>query len=230
MGCGWIYASADTPAPPAGGEQQKAVDAQRASVEKMRESIEAQKKSVRGQTEGARRRPAGVNPPDSSKTPGIEPISPLAPGEFFVIPWTEPMPSLGAYLDCPEIPHTELARYIQQAADREGLSPDLLRAVIGKESAYRPCAVSPRGALGLMQLMPETASSLNVRDPFNPKDNIDGGSRLLRALLNRYGNDLSLALGAYNAGPGAVERAGGVPAYSETQHYVADILGRLGFQ
>ena len=123
-----------------------------------------------------------------------------------------------------------MSSYIQQAADREGLSPDLLRAVINKESSYRPCAVSPKGAMGLMQLMPGTADSLNVRNPFDAKENINGGSRLLRSLLDRYGNDLSLALGAYNAGSGAVDRWGGVPAYPETQRYVADILGKLGFQ
>ena len=153
-----------------------------------------------------------------------------APNEFFTIPWPTPLPMPGAVSDCPEIPHSQLSSYIQQAADREGLSPDLLRAVINKESSYRPCAVSPKGAMGLMQLMPGTADSLNVRNPFDAKENINGGSRLLRSLLDRYGNDLSLALGAYNAGSGAVDRWGGVPAYPETQRYVADILGKLGFQ
>ncbi len=128
---------------------------------------------------------------------------------------------------CAPMDKQDATKLIREAADREGLTPDLLRAVIGKESSFRPCAVSAKGAMGLMQLMPGTAQQLGVMDPFDPKQNIDGGSRLLKQLLGRYGDDLTRALGAYNAGPGQVDRYGGLPPFSETVDYVTDILGRL---
>lgn len=211
--------------------QQKAIAAQHASVEKMHPSVETQKNSVRRQVEQAR--PALPKPPVADGPAVLKPVEPVAPlPDFFTIPWTEPMifPTNTAENNCPSVPRTQLSGWIQQAADREGLSTDLLHAVINKESAYQPCAVSSKGAMGLMQLMPQTADSLNVQNPFNPKENIDGGSHLLRSLLDRYGNNLALALGAYNAGPGAVDRSGGVPAYPETQRYVSEILSRLQMQ
>jgi soluble lytic murein transglycosylase-like protein len=117
---------------------------------------------------------------------------------------------------------------IQEAADREGYAPELLRALIQKESGYYPCAVSNKGAMGLMQLMPGTAESLGVTDPMNPVDNLAGGARFLGQLLARYGGNLSLALAAYNAGPGKVDSYGGVPPYPETQNYVRDVMNHAG--
>lgn len=114
---------------------------------------------------------------------------------------------------------------IDENARRNGLSPDLLRAIIRRESAGRPCAVSPKGAMGLMQLMPLTARDLGVSNPFEPAQNIAAGSRMLKDLLTRYDGDLSLALAAYNAGPGAVDRYRGVPPYDETREYLRKILG-----
>jgi soluble lytic murein transglycosylase-like protein len=128
------------------------------------------------------------------------------------------------------MPQRELATLIQETARTEGLTPDLLRLVIAKESAARPCAVSSKGAMGLMQLMPDTARELGVSDPFNPSQNVAAGSRLLRRLLDRYGDDLALALGAYNAGPQNVDRWQGLPPFVETVDYVADIMGTLGGQ
>lgn len=104
----------------------------------------------------------------------------------------------------------------------------LLRAVARRESAFKPCAVSPAGAMGLMQLMPETASMLGVEDPFDTAQSIFGGARFLRFLLDRFQNDLPLALAAYNAGPSAVDHYGGVPPYTETRDYVSSILRMLG--
>jgi soluble lytic murein transglycosylase-like protein len=129
--------------------------------------------------------------------------------------------------DCPALPQSEIAELARESAEKEGLTPDLLHAIIGKESSFRPCAVSPKGAVGLMQLMPATSQQLGVTDPFDPKQNVAAGSKLLRSLLNRYGEDLSLALGAYNAGPGQVDRYQGLPPFVETMDYVRDILRKL---
>ncbi len=112
------------------------------------------------------------------------------------------------------------------AARRHGLDPGLVLAVVSVESAFRPEAVSRKGAQGLMQLMPATAASLGVKDAFDPVENLDGGSRHLGSLLTLYGGDLVNALAAYNAGAGAVARHRGVPPYRETRAYVKKVLER----
>jgi soluble lytic murein transglycosylase-like protein len=112
---------------------------------------------------------------------------------------------------------------ISTAARRHAVEESLIRAVIHAESAYRPDAVSPKGAQGLMQLMPGTQRELAVVDPWDPALNIDGGTRYLALLLEQFGNDVELASAAYNAGPDAVRRYGGVPPYDETREYVRRI-------
>ncbi|WAT17549.1 lytic transglycosylase domain-containing protein [Aurantiacibacter sp. MUD11] len=116
--------------------------------------------------------------------------------------------------------------YVHELAARYDLSPALLEAVVWQESRWREGAVSPAGARGLAQLMPGTARDLGV-DPDNPLANLEGGARYLREQLDRFDGDLELALAAYNAGPGRVIRAGGIPRIRETQVYVASIMGRL---
>ena len=111
-------------------------------------------------------------------------------------------------------------REIQSAASFNALEESLIRAIIHAESAYQPDARSPKGAQGLMQLMPQTAAELEVADPFDPADNIDGGARYLAQLLSEFDGDLDLAAAAYNAGPNAVYQHGGIPPYDETREYV----------
>lgn len=117
---------------------------------------------------------------------------------------------------------------IQAAARDSGLDPRLITAVIQVESGFNPWAVSSKGAMGLMQLMPKTATRYGVRNPFDPRENIWGGTQHLRDLLEHFDGNLSLALAAYNAGPRAVRTAGGVPPFPETQRFVRRILARYG--
>ena len=125
--------------------------------------------------------------------------------------------------------HAQYEPLIRQHAGQKSVRPDLVRAVIQVESAFNPRAVSPKGAMGLMQLMPATAAQFGVIDPFNPGENIRAGVTYLRQLLDRYNDNEQLALAAYNAGPGAVDKYGSkVPPYKETQNYVTKIAGLRG--
>lgn len=146
----------------------------------------------------------------------------------WLVPWG-PAPEIPvADAICDPVPDAVVEPLIESAAKTQQVEPKLLRAVIEQESAFRACAVSPKGAKGLMQLMPAKIEELEVRDPFDPKESIEGGARFLKQLLERYKGDLPQALGAYNAGPAAVDQAGGVPNILETRGYVDAILQKMG--
>lgn len=140
---------------------------------------------------------------------------------------TQAIPVTAVEAPCDPLPSEKVGLLIANAADAQKLQPNLLRAVIERESGYRPCAVSAKGAKGLMQLMPGTAGDLAVRDPFDPKENIEAGARYLKQLIDKYKGNLSQALGAYNAGPSAVDQAGGIPNIPETRQYVKAILDQI---
>jgi hypothetical protein len=119
-------------------------------------------------------------------------------------------------------------KLVREAAERHNVDPALVRAVIETESNWNPAATSRKGAVGLMQLIPTTAQRFGVNDAYNPQQNVDAGVRYLKTLLERYNGNLDLALAAYNAGEGAVDRAHGVPSYRETKNYVQKVQNGFG--
>ncbi|HUJ50074.1 MAG TPA: lytic transglycosylase domain-containing protein [Bryobacteraceae bacterium] len=160
--------------------------------------------------------------------------APASAASFFTVPWMDAAPQFPPAMagsfnppPCDPLPNDQLDPLIEQNAQRENLQAALIRAVIGEESGSRPCAVSSKGAQGLMQLMPATIEQFGVTDPFDPKQNVDAGSKFLKQLLAKYNGDLRLALSAYNAGSDRVDKEGGMPQIPETINYVSDILAKL---
>lgn len=119
---------------------------------------------------------------------------------------------------------TDIDKIIETFADKYNVDSDFIKAIIRQESGFNPNATSKKGAMGLMQLMPKTAKSLGVNDAYNPWENIEGGVKYLKGFLDKYDNNRELALAAYNAGPSAVSKYGGIPPYKETQNYVNAIM------
>lgn len=119
---------------------------------------------------------------------------------------------------------TNIDEIIETFSNKYGIDSDFIKAIVKQESGFNPNATSKKGAMGLMQLMPKTAQSLGVADAYNPWQNIEGGVKYLKGLMDRFENNKELALAAYNAGPTAVKKYGGIPPYKETQNYVANIM------
>jgi len=193
-----IFLIQDAPAQ----QPQRVRAAMAASIEKQRASVEQQLKFI--------------------KAP-VRPV--LVPPSFTVSSFTVPPPAAYA---CDPVAPPELSKMIDNVAREQSVDPALVREVARQESGFHACAVSPKGAQGLMQLMPATQAQLEVRDPFNPQESLSAGAKLLKQLLDRYQGDLSLALSAYNAGMTRVDRTLSIPEIPETKGYVTGILGRLG--
>jgi soluble lytic murein transglycosylase-like protein len=179
-------------------QPQRVRAAMAASIEKQRASVEQQLKSIQ---------------------------SPMPP--VLAMPPAFAIPPPVAYA-CDPVAQPELSKMIDSVAREHSIDPALVREVARQESAFRPCAVSSKGAEGLMQLMPATQAQFAVRDPFDPQESLSAGATLLKQLLDRYHGDLALALSAYNAGMTRVDRTFSVPEIPETKGYVTNILGRLG--
>lgn len=176
---------------------------QKNSLLAMSKSIDAQQAAVQRQRQETR----GFGPAEFSRGPES------------VAPMTGP--------SCDALPSGEIDALVDSAAQRTSVSPILIRSVMRQESAFRPCAVSSKGAIGLMQLLPSTADDLGVKDAFDPEANVLGGAKLLRHLMDHYDGNLGLTLGAYNAGEAKVDAVMGIPMIAETVDYVKRVLSHI---
>lgn len=171
---------------------------------------------------------AGFIDVPTAEITGIEPDdSPLPPPQTSLAHPQTPLPSSinsASQKSAPAVTPVDVPALVNRASDQHLVDADLIASVIKAESSFNQRAVSPKGAQGLMQLMPGTAGKLGVKDAFNPTDNVDGGTRYLRELLLRYNGDMAKALAAYNAGPQRVDQYHGVPPYRETHAYVVRVI------
>lgn len=175
------------------------------SIKKQQDSLDLQRASLHRQLSG------------KASDPAAEPAA------FFI----DPLPAL-PQANCDRLDKLSVDSLIAAAAKKQSLEPALLRAVMKQESGFKPCAVSIRGAQGLMQLMPATAGFLHVEDPFDPEQNVQAGAAFLKQLLGRYKGDLRLALVAYNAGTVRADQPPNAPYPAETQNYLTSIFAQLG--
>jgi soluble lytic murein transglycosylase-like protein len=193
----WAVIALLTPLISLAADQSKSVDRQLDAAKRQRESIQAR------QTKD-----------QFFKTPWLREDTAFQPAQAAPAPECEKLS--GEVLD------SMVAKHLQ-----DGISATLVRAIIDQESGGLPCAVSSKGAMGLMQIMPELASEMNVEDPFDPDQNLQAGIKYLVTLTARYPGDLPRTLAAYNAGPGRVDSANGIPEIAETQQYVKSIMAKL---
>ena len=217
---------------------QKALEQQQAAVDAFRQP--AQPDSIRQQRESIARQVGAAQAVTPAQTGTASAHSATSADTsattktFFALPWSGSIPLAVPNVQmvddsCEALPKNDVEKLVQDAARKQQVDPDLLRSVMRQESAFKPCAVSVAGAMGLMQIMPDTASMLGLDDPFDPAKNADAGAKFLKMMLDRYQGDIPMALGAYNAGPGRVDKAGGVPPINETMQYITGILRSLSF-
>lgn len=213
------------------------------SFQQQQTSLQQQSAAITGQDKGTVGSWSVANvtgTPTSAKsgkeaTPAIQTNAPhneLARDDFYTVPWPSSTPFVVPNVQmmddsCQALGKSDVDQLIEGASKKHGVDVDLLRSVMRQESAFKPCAVSVAGAMGLMQIMPGTAEMLKLDDPFDPQKNVDAGASFLKMMLDRYQGNVTLALGAYNAGPGSVDKAGGVPPIAETMQYITNILGDL---
>ena len=200
-----------SPTPPQSPTQTPAI-AEASARAKMEASLEKQRVSVRRQVTAA------------------VAVSEVSAASWFTVPWENPPaanPVAATPLDCPELAADRVDELIERTATGEKLSPVLLKEVVRQESGFQPCAVSGKGAMGLMQLMPDTAAGFGLVDAFDPEANLAAGAKYLARLIEKYSGDRKLALAAYNAGAERVTQYQGVPPFPETENYVKEILDRV---
>jgi soluble lytic murein transglycosylase-like protein len=156
----------------------------------------------------------------------------VASAGFYTVPWPKPdgfsMPDVQVFTNgCAALDANEVNALVETASKKNGVNATLLRGMMQQESAFRPCAMSTAGAMGLMQIMPETADELGLTDPFDPAANVDAGARYMKQMLDKYNGNTALALAAYNAGPGRTDKARGIPPIMETIDYVSRIMSGI---
>jgi soluble lytic murein transglycosylase-like protein len=217
----------DAQASPKSPMEAAAMKQRDATVAAMQKAVEKQKAAVAaGIAASMGKQGQALNPGGKDSFFVLAPLPPPAnAGSGLTLP-----EATIADVDCQAVPEESVAPFLLEAAQREGLEPKVLTAMIQQESGFKPCAVSDKGAQGLMQLMPDTSERLTVKNPFDAKQNIDAGAKYLKELLTKYSGNLGMALGAYNAGPDKVDQAGGIPNIPETTAYVSGILAKLGLQ
>jgi soluble lytic murein transglycosylase-like protein len=174
---------------------------------------------------------ASASDPQNAAAPATENTYSARTG-FYTTPWPQSsdfaMPNVQVQTaSCEALENSEIEKLVSEASNKNKIDAKLLRAVMVQESGFRPCAVSTAGAMGLMQIMPETADDLGLAEPFDPAANVDAGARYLKQMLDRYHGNTALALAAYNAGPGRTDKANGIPPITETIGYVSNILNNI---
>lgn len=215
---------------------QSSLAAQQAAIELVSakgepESLKAQSDSIERQADSIEGRQKAT--PAGAAQQSASPADTTVAKTFYSLPWPASMAPLAVpnvqMVDdsCRPMPQDQVDKVIDNAAKNQGVEASLLKSVMRQESAFKPCAVSTAGAMGLMQIMPETADMLGLDNPFDPAKNTEAGAHFLKMMLDRYQGDVPMALGAYNAGPGRVDKAGGVPPITETMQYVTNILRTL---